>query len=595
MKAQSRLTLSLLLGASLLVGSSLRAETPGPKFLVGSQPSDTRALRFDEILGDSIEIELADKYPALHVFAAGATLANAKPLCVLTPTEKKLVLTRGSSACGALDPLWSGGALKLLLGLPGSTSVIQLSYDPPPAYGPIPTIDVIEQKAEKKAPGKSGTAAPPVLAEPTLLPPIFPAAVVLSAPPPGEAGPPNCVLFINKWYRTRCAGGQPIALGEVKAAVEASLRADKAVPLYADVWENGRQGFRKLELKKKAAPTSDGDEPTPAPAAPKPLADRCNAAFAPPNEYRVCVDARSSGVSRVMVLDCEKKTEETCLDIGGELRPNRKVRVFIWHDDTMDAEAVISGDLGYTTNLYDGTRGGGTKQASGVHSLAGPPGREPKDVEPPQTELSFSPLKLGTHDLTVTISPKPKAEAKKEAAAAAADTTPKIAPIKRALYVRGEYWGALRLGLGFFWTPAAQDVGVATTPNGQRYVAITGADPSVPKPELVTGLTWFVKNVEEGSTDLNFGFGFRLGLLSIADGKVGALESLSVGFEAGKGLDFALGVYGGARLITIPQNGYEPGTLLTATSVPTQKSVAGMLGVVLSVTPDFMKSIGMKQ
>lgn len=83
-------------------------------------------------------------------------------------------------------------------------------------------------------------------------------------------------------------------------------------------------------------------------------------------------------------------------------------------------------------------------------------------------------------------------------------------------------------------------------------------------------------------------------MLSLTDSKVSTLKSFMLGFEVGKGLDFAVGAYAGVRLIDVPQRGYEPGTPITAATVPTEINPAFTGGLVLSLTPDFMTSIGVK-
>lgn len=551
--------LALVAAPALFTAGSARAAT-GPQFNINGQPANARSIEFDDVVTDGrVEIDLMPGSSRLQVFAPGAGIADLKPACELSLSDpKKLVLDR-STACKLFDPLWKGEKVDVLLGVEGSTAVARLTFTPPSAHPDVSSILVEPADEEKGIPwGK----------------PKFPASALVEST--------ACWLFLGKWFPLQCKNGQDIDLGPTAGAVHEMLAADDGkVPLYAFV-SAGKPAWAKFEIAKKPPPPPKPPKPPEPPTVSGSLEDRCKEIKPAQKEYRICVDAMASGPRLVKMFECIPKDEDEgknyCTEIGAVVSTNQGFRVLVWSNVDLDNVLVdFSGDVGYSSGFKELPARGDSKGTEAV-----PP---PRAELLPVYDGPFAPRKSGEAKLTIKLKQKAKD-----------NKTPPDIEISRDFLVRGSYWGAARLGLGFMWTPSAKTVGTAMGANNQRYVVVTGSEPAAPAPELVGGLSFFLDKdgVMEGEDGATWALGFRVGLLSLSESKVSTLRSFMAGIEVGKGLDYSVGAYGGIRLIDVPQRGYEPGTLITVEKVPTEINPALTLGFVLNVTPDFMKSLGLK-
>jgi hypothetical protein len=171
--------------------------------------------------------------------------------------------------------------------------------------------------------------------------------------------------------------------------------------------------------------------------------------------------------------------------------------------------------------------------------------------------------------------------------------------VSRTYVIQNQYWTALRVGLGLSWSPWAREVGVRSTSSGAKYTAITDGDGPVAglfAPELVVSYSYFLgQPMPDDDPHVRVALNLGVGALRAGSSGVSALSSVRGGLELAYGLDFSLVVAAGINQHNFPKDGYQPGNALpnsADTNGPTRYGVTPGFGVVLNLTPTFLKTAG---
>lgn len=487
----------------------------------------------------------------LEFYAPGATAdVRTQQACRVTVTGGAIQLAApaGNAACAELLASFFDGSLpELALGANGSTT-----------YGLV-ALDLL---------GYQGQSASVTIATAGGV-----TSITISSHVTLDTADSRCFVFLEDWYQGSCARSGSdnkvsFADATVVAALQARLGGGKKATLYARVIDTGAKGVRRRLSFTGGAP---GGAPPPAP--PDPLHDRCTAAVPAVGStgYHVCVDAYPTRQS-IVVLECGA-TNDTCETAGDLVRTNRSFYVSVWTDDDIVPRISLDGTIGTSSGIYQGP----PPAAAG----AAPP------LATPKTTWTFGPRRAGIAKLVVTGTRLDKA----------GTAVGEVARLEYSFTVQDRYRLAIRLGLSLSWQPWARTVGFLSTADGQRYVGITeGGEHGLIRTEVVTGFTYFVTPVQDGSLDLSLGLGLRLGLLSVAT-EVKPLSSIMGGVELAIGPDLAIGAYAGAARYDKPDAGFEPGRLVPAgvDRIPTHLAVTPSFAIVLNFTPGVTKSLGVSK
>ncbi len=377
---------------------------------------------------------------------------------------------------------------------------------------------------------------------------------------------PNDASFVyfdqttNSWTRV------PVA--QRKADLKAIFSASPDV--YANFDENGQSAL--VLLSGLDGSTLPEQAPEKAVAADAPLA--------PIQPRRVrqnwCTREKSHAAFLVCVdLVDHKPTliEPEGVDRTHVIQPNRTTLVIVRHYASSPPEIEMQGEPGVTVSEFRGS----TANADG--------GKLPLALDEDTSSAVFGPRKPGKANIVITYTPKADAPAK---------------TVTTELIVETTYLGAVRFGVGTVFLGAADAGYEARSVNGsaQKEVALSGG--GVADFELVLGAAPFLFDLlGDGprpaiTAGPRFAPYFGFGLVSVGPDankggtKVDFLKSVHVGLELEFAQNFSVAATFVIRRVNRLPEDLHIGSPISG-DVPTVTGVGMGPGIVLNVSPDFLK------
>lgn len=361
---------------------------------------------------------------------------------------------------------------------------------------------------------------------------------------------PTCYVRLpRQWVKATCSAKKldGVDAAGQHAITSALARGDK-LQLYAVVIDADAPGadgaVRRIPVttKEKAAPLGRFD-----------IDVLCKEAISKADvdgAYHVCVDLRNKQQAFI-AQDC--KTKASCKGVGEVLRVNRQIVVHVWTDGEKP-KIALGGTAGMTPEVLTASAGAGAPV-----------------IPKPTVSKLFDGRKPGSAPLTITM---PK------------ETT---AAFEHTFQIETQYRLAIRLGFGVSYLPWGQTFGVVTTLDNQKVSGVIQDE--LVRTEVLAGVSWLFEPIRKDSLDRSFGVGFRLGVLSLSDAK--AISSLMGGFEYSIGSEVSFGLYIGAGRIDVPDEGYEPGRLVSGTTLPTHWELTPQVALVIDLAGGVFKNVGL--
>ena len=253
---------------------------------------------------------------------------------------------------------------------------------------------------------------------------------------------------------------------------------------------------------------------------------------------------------------------------GTLMRPNTRVHVIAIVPPNFDVKFELSGDFGFADPKFrDETKG--QTQAGGLvtfHAF----GRE------------WGPPKPGVHTLTVTLKDR-----ERNATKVKPDDDTKV-----DITVDEPYAGAIRIGVAAVFGSARDRAFSSQALPGSGQMEITTTDGGVLDSELVIGAAAFL---EEGGRTYYSGERrhwapyFGIGILNQTTTGFEVLKSLHLGVEYEISKQFSISFTVVGRRVTRLVDGLEVGDPITATTVPTRTGYELGVGLIVNLTPEFLK------
>jgi len=248
------------------------------------------------------------------------------------------------------------------------------------------------------------------------------------------------------------------------------------------------------------------------------------------------------------------------------LRPNRSVIVRVFYPAaSKSARIEMGGVRGITTPGFD--TGSGTP----VVQSAAP------ESPPLVTEAVFGPRRPGSADVTVTVTPKD------------GDVVTKIVE----LTVEPTYVGAIRVGIAGVFGPGIDRTYEARRINGSSQYEISSASFGAASAELLLGFAPFFdeggRGALSGCQSSCIAPYLGLGLVNLGASGIEAFKSVHLGVEYEINPSFSIALTAAGRRVTRLADGYKIGSALPDATVPTKMGIDGAFGLVLNVSPEFLR------
>lgn len=265
------------------------------------------------------------------------------------------------------------------------------------------------------------------------------------------------------------------------------------------------------------------------------------------------------------------------------ITPNTSVLVMVRHAQGTALRIAMAGQPGLTTLGYQNT-----VSPQGGESKRGPAVEAPPPM-PVITTHSFAPRKPGSADIRVQLYD----DANK----------PLYDEQLIEVIVEQTYIGALRVGIGTVFGNAVERTYASQKVAASGQYELVSTSNSAADPELVLGFAPFIFEAFSGgrrySGDMSWARRYLrlapyigVGLLTQTPKGIDGFKTFYFGLEWEPAPSFSIAVTGALRRVTRPGEGLDIGSPLPDAEVPTRTGYALGWGVVVNVTPEFLKLSG---